>query len=164
MGVPQGSVLSFLLFNIFLADIPSILTNQIKITQFADDICFWLEVTLQKSTPLRTILNIESLYQKEINKINDYSTIIGSSFSTEKTEIMLFNSGPNPKRLPKFYLGNSKLDYTNVTTFLGITFSSNLIWSNHFEKLINNGRKGLNLLKVISSHKWGQNILTLSEH
>lgn len=161
MGVPQGSVLSPLLFNLFIADLPSIFSKQTELTQFADDICFWQKVTLKKSTPLRTILNIEEKYQNEINKINNYITEIGLSFSTEKTKLVLFNSGPNPHRLPQFYLGNSKLNYTNTTTFLGITLTSKLNWSNHFEKIINNSRKGLNLLKVISSYKWGQNTSTL---
>ena len=47
MGLPQGSVLSPTLFNLFLADLPSTLDNDTEVAQYADDISLWQKVSLK---------------------------------------------------------------------------------------------------------------------
>ena len=161
MGVPQGSVLSPLLFNIFLADLPSIISKTYDLTQFADDLSLIHIVSLKRSTPMKTIRKIEKSYQTELDKISHFIFQHSLTFSIEKTKIMLFNSGPNPNYLPKLTINKKVLNYTSSITFLGITLTSKLNWSSHFEKIINKCRSNINLLKIISSYKWGQNISSL---
>ncbi|XP_064469977.1 uncharacterized protein LOC135384720 [Ornithodoros turicata] len=40
-GVPQGSILSPLLFNVVMAALPSILPRGVNVSLYADDICIW---------------------------------------------------------------------------------------------------------------------------
>ena len=161
MGVPQGSVLSPILFNIFLYDLPSVISKNTDLTQFADDICMWQKITLKRSTPLKAIQKIQTNYQNELNKINNYISENGLTLSSEKTKLILFNNGPNSNLLPKFTLCDSPLPYSHSTSFLGITLTSKLNWSPHFENIINKGKSSLNLLKTIASHKWGKNTSSL---
>ena len=44
---------------------------------------------------------------------------------------------------------------------MGLTLTSKLNWRNHFSKCINKCRNNLNLLKVITAQKWGENTSTL---
>jgi len=161
MGVPQGSVLSPMLFNIFMYDLPSVVSKNTDLTQFADDLSMIQKVTLKRSTSLKSIQSIQQNYQNELNKISTYMADNGLTLSTEKTKLILFNNGPDSKHLPKFTLNNSTLTYSQHTTFLGVTFTSKLNWSKHINNILNKGKSSLNFLKVVASHKWGQNTTTL---
>lgn len=156
MGLPQGSILSPILFNIFIADLPTILNRDTTLVQFADDICMWRKVTMKRLTPKRSINHIQRVYQNELNNIEKYLKINGLSLSLEKTKIVLFNSGVNPKILPEFHINGTRLQYTENMKFLGVFFNSKLNWSKHISHILTKARKALNLLKVIVSHKWGQ--------
>ena len=70
MGLPQGSVLSPILFNIFMHDLPSILSKKTELAQFADDISTWQNVTLKINTSLKSIQKTIQNYQAELNKIH----------------------------------------------------------------------------------------------
>ena len=48
MGIPQGSIIAPLLFNILLYDMPSKVSNNTTLVQYADDVCMWMNVTLKK--------------------------------------------------------------------------------------------------------------------
>ena len=161
MGLPQGAILSPTLFNIFMADLPKIFAKDTCLTQYADDICIWKKVTIKSCTPKRQLSYIRKDYQHELNKIDTYLTHNGMSLAFDKTKIMLFNAGPNTIPLPQLTIQNNPLQYTEKIKFLGITLTSKLNWAPHFNDILNKGRQGLNILKVIAAHKWGQNTAAL---
>ena len=101
------------------------------------------------------------MYQVELDKINNYMKCNGLELSKEKTHLMLFNNGMNPKCLPKLKLGDADLEYKKETKFLGVYFTTKLNWKTHIEYLLNKTRKRLYFLKVISKQPWGQNTKTL---
>ena len=84
MGVPQGSVLSPMLFNIFMYDLPSVVSKNADLTQFADDLSMIQKVTLKRSTSLKSIQSIQQNYQSKLNKISTYMADNGVPLSTEK--------------------------------------------------------------------------------
>ena len=69
MGIPQGSVIAPILFNIIIHDLPKVLTNNTHVTQYADDIAIWVNTTLRKHTNKRVVNHVQKLYQLEINKL-----------------------------------------------------------------------------------------------
>ena len=161
IGIPQGSIIAPLLFSILIHDLPSVISKQFNIVQYADDICIWLKTNLRKHTKTRKIQYIQKLYQQELDKVCIYMKENGFEMSTEKTHLMLFNNGSNCKILPKIKLNETELLYKQETKFLGVIFDTKLNWKPHIEYLINKARKRLNFLKVISSYVWGQHTPTL---
>jgi retron-type reverse transcriptase len=68
-GVPQGAVLSPLLFNLFISDIANIITEDITIKQYADDI----KIYVMYSKVLHTNVGLSSS-----NSLNPPTSLICS--------------------------------------------------------------------------------------
>ena len=161
MGIPQGSIIAPILFNIMMNDLPKAVSKNVTIVQYADDICMWMNVTLKKSTPLRSQNHIRRLYQADLNSLGNYMLQNGLSLSTEKTNLVLFNAGDNPNKLPDLKLYGKTLEYKKSVKFLGIILTSKLAWSLYFDYLLTKARKNLNLLKTIAKLPWGMDTETL---
>ena len=71
--------------------------------------------------------------------------------SWEKTCLMLFNNGENPKSLPQMKLDGQLLNYKQNTKFWGVYLTTKLNWRLHIENWINKARKRLNFLKIVPS-------------
>ena len=100
MGIPQGSLIAPILFNIMMHDLPKAVSKHVTLVQYADDICMWMNITLKKSTSQRSKNYIKKLYQADLDSLCNYMTHSGLSLSTEKTHLLLFNAGDNPEDLP----------------------------------------------------------------
>jgi ribonuclease HI len=160
-GIPQGSIIAPLLFTIFIHDLPNALSKHTHVVQYADDIAIWMHTNLRKRTSKRVVSYVQHLYQMELNNLQDFMRINGLEFSTEKTCLILFNNGENPKWLPELKLNDYTLKYTESVKFLGVTLTSKLNWRKHINNLLDKARKRLNLLKIICTQPWSQNSSTL---
>jgi retron-type reverse transcriptase len=69
MGIPQGSIISPLLFSILLHDLPKSLAENTHVVQYADDIAIWIKTNVKKRSGKRIINHVQNLYQKELGKI-----------------------------------------------------------------------------------------------
>ena len=106
--------------------------------------------------------HVQKLYQSEINKLTAYMKDNGFELSQEKTCLMLFNNGENPKGLLQTDLDGQLLNYKQNTKFLGVYITTKLNWRLHIEILINKARKRLNFLKkIVSTQSWSQDTKTL---
>ena len=157
VGIPQGSIIAPILFNIIIHDLPKALSDNTHMTQYADDIAIWVNTTL--SIQMRMVSHVQKLYQSEKNKLTAYMKENDFELSREKTCLMLFNNGENPKSLPQRELDGQLLNYKHNTKFLGVYLTTKLNWRLHIENVINKTRIQLNVLKnsqytvLVSGHK-----------
>ena len=119
--------------------------------QYADDIAIWVNTTLRKHTNKRVVNHVQKLYQLEINKLTAYMKDTVFEISREKTCLMLFNNGENPKSLPQIELDGQLLNCEQNTKFFGVYITTKLNWRLHTENLINKARNQLNFLKIVST-------------
>ena len=125
-GTPQGSVLSPLLFNMFVSDIPVPLSKQkfhTHISQFADDICCWANG--------RDVSTVVSRLQTITNSIIEWCNHSRISLSPLKTQLILFNrrnfrSSP----APTIRVLDQTVSPPPAVTYLGLILDSQL----NFEK------------------------------
>jgi hypothetical protein len=85
-GVPQGSILSPLLFLLYIIDSPLAINIDYKLLLYADDI------SVQISGP--DIQEIQSKPLIALDSINKWFTTTGLSLNIKKTKIMIFESNP----------------------------------------------------------------------
>ena len=129
--------------------------------QYADYTAIWVNTTLRKHTNKRVVSYVQKLYQSEKNKLTAYMKENGFELSQEKTSLMLFNNGENPKSLPQIELDGQLLNYKQNTKFWGAILTAKLNWRLHIENVINKAKKRLNFLKIVITQSWCQDTKTL---
>ncbi|GBN27831.1 hypothetical protein AVEN_28129-1 [Araneus ventricosus] len=98
---------------------------------------------------------IERQLQLAVNKIQQWSTFHGFTFSTDKTSCIHFYRKRRLHPEPEILLGSQLITVVNEVKFLGITFDKKLTFRPHVIKLRKKLDKALNILKVLSNTSWG---------
>ena len=135
-GVPQGSILGPLLFTVYINDLPSFISLS-SCLLFADD------TKLSKAVSSR--LDCTHL-QKDINALQQWSILSGLNFNVAKTFLLSFCSRSHQLSVD-YTLNNSIIPKVTTAKDLGILFSENLSWSDHYNLISKNAYSQLSLIK-----------------
>lgn len=120
-GVPQGSILGPMLYNINTADIPKM--NNSKIAQYADDTVLYthskISTALTKKLPAD--LDIFKAWAREWKiKINE-----------DKSIAVHFNKKTRQKPPPAININNREIAWRTEAKYLGIILDNNMTFSKH---------------------------------
>jgi len=149
-GVPQGAVLSPILFNIMLADMP--VDPKIKLYTYADDITFLIQ-----GKDMKILTRTMQLY---VNKLVKWIEDWGMKVSETKSSCQVFTRSRDRNTIIR--IKNFSIPQVKEQRLLGLIFDSpTLTWKSHIEYLINDIRKRIDLMKVLSSTNWGASFKTL---
>jgi len=143
-GIPQGSVLSPILFTIAINDLPKSISSPSAL--YADDCCFWESGS-----------NIEQLYhlcQTSLNKIAAWCTKWGFRVSPSKSAAVLFTE-KRKTIAHKLTLCSSDVPLIKEYKYLGVIFQRNVDYPSHIDYVHGNCLKRLNLLRMLKGTSWG---------
>ena len=143
-GVPQGAILSPLLFNLMISDIPS--HPDITLHIYADDIT----IVCSKSTTKET----KEILQKYLNDLSRWCDEWGLTISPSKTFMQMYTR----KRIssPILRINQNVIQYKREIRLLGLIFDSPLLsWKAHIEDTRINCIKRMNCLKSLASTNYG---------
>ena len=128
-GVPQGSVLSPVLFLIYVNDLPRPHHRQNSKFQFADDTALW--------AASKSVQFAAKRLQKDLRKLAKWCAKWRIKLNPEKTKVIIFSRSyfsRKPEPTLKLYCERLKI-YPQVK-FLGITFNSKFTFKKHFEDIL----------------------------
>jgi len=146
-GTPQGSILSPILFSIYLRKISSVLHPDTQILQYADDILF---SNLQDIALARNSLcvSLEAVYSFLRQK--------GLDLAPHKSNTLIFSK--RRKGLPlidNISLQGVTIEKTSKVRFLGILLDEKLSGKEQFKSMIVKGNKVAKIILSLSGIWWG---------
>jgi len=150
-GLPQGSSLSPLLFNVMTSDLPSF--QGVTTMEYADDFAFCIQG--------RNLQDITRIMQEAVDEFYEWTKKWGLEINQAKTKCMMFTL----KKLeePTLKLNNYKIEFVKKYRYLGMILDApKLNWRNHVDNLRNRCMGRMNILSSVSHHKWGADRKTLS--
>lgn len=145
-GIPQGSVLSPLLFNVYTAKMHDIAGDSIHSLQFADDFVFYTIADSYEEC-VGTLKQIMFILKTQINDL-------GFTISTEKSAVMVFTRHRlhSPDNIN---LCGYNIPIVSEYKYLGLVLDTKLLWTKHIHYVKAKCEKGVNMLRCISRSKWG---------
>ena len=143
-GVQQGSVLSPLLFNLFIDVIGEILHSgfysgvyvgllKLLYLLFADDLII-------------TSSHVVGL-QRQLNKLCVYCKRWKLKVNASKTKIIVFRNGGRLKHYEKWYLDGKQIETVSYLNYLGLLFSCSGLWTKAQKNLADQGKKAMYSIK-----------------
>ena len=147
-GVPQGSILGPILFNLCVADMSSITPNS-NCIQYADDLTLYRSCKINKKDTC-----IKEL-EKDLTSIAKWSIETNLVFNTGKTKFMLIASKQlsaghkiNDEQI-QICCNNTELEKVTEWELLGLTINENLTLNNHISKMLKDSYSHLSILKKL---------------
>ena len=144
-GTPQGSVLSPLLYLIYVNDVPiDPVKNKCDGGQFADDISLWTLDKSMKVTRLRL--------QRALSDLELWCSRWRIKLNVAKTQLVRF---PKRKEKLELKLFGEPIAEKDELTLLGVTFDQRLSFGRHCKRKAKEAARRVGLLKKVSGQGWG---------
>ena len=136
-GVPQGTVLGPLMFLLYINDIGEMIDSNTRVKLFADDCLLFRPIREPKD---------QTQLQEDLNHLKSWADTWQMSFNPQKCEAMHITRSRKTKPHTYQIMGVNLKD-VDQCRYLGVQLSSNMSWSNHISRTVNDANKILGVVR-----------------
>ena len=151
-GVPQGSVLGPLLFNIYINDMFMGLTDT-EVCNYADD------TTLYACN--KSLQNVVNSLERDTQKIITWFPDNYMRLNEEKCHLMTFSTSSTDTSI---HVGNAQIKESSEEKLLGVTLDKHLTFKPHVSNLCKKANQKIHGLARISKYMETEKIVLLMKH
>lgn len=152
-GVPQGGVLSPLMYLLYVADAVKVDHARVKILQYADDIVIYLRTDDPNSD--------KSILEDAVQEVATNLGKIGLEVSPVKTEVVHFNKQGIAPGETTLQVHGFPVVSTDAVKLLGIHFDYQMNFKKHLRYVVQRSSASLNIIKFLRGVYWGADPSTL---
>lgn len=154
-GVPQGGVLSPLLFNVAMAALPQIINigqtgvRRLQIAVYADDIALWATARgLHRGA-------VQKALQKGVTNIEHYLSLLGLSLSPSKS-VVLCNAPHYTYRFSmKIKAGGTEIPIKKQAAYLGVQLDRKATWAPAVAEVIRKCQRHTRIIRMLAGTRRG---------
>ena len=150
MGTRQGCMVSPLLFLMYINEFVNHLTENGCEGIYVTPECPNVLCLMYADDIVSVATSVENL-QSQLDTLYDFCERWGMKVNTGKTKIMVCRNGGPLRRVESWKLGNVRVEPTTYYKYLGVMFSSRLIWSKTVQTLADQAQKAINMLSSFES-------------
>nr|CAH7712843.1 unnamed protein product [Callosobruchus chinensis] len=144
-GLPQGSVLAPLFFNIYVSDLPHTKSQKFM---YADDMAI---ATQNKNTE-----PAEETLISDLESIHSYFDQWGLQLNAAKTEVSAFHLDNHlANHELEVTLQGSRLKHNHTPKYLGVTLDRTLTFKHHLQKVSAKIKTRNNIIEKLAGSSWG---------
>ena len=155
MGVPQGSVIAPLLFNIMVHDVNTAVKGKVVLTMYADDLAIWTDTHIRRLyTNSSWVKQSMKLFQEAVDEVVHFMQVNGFALSSQKTVFVPFHTSTSQNTEVHIRVNGQSIFASKEVKYLGVHFTR---WGRTNQQVAHNARnasRALNVIKVLSAQPW----------
>ena len=155
-GLPQGSALSPVLFNVYTIGITS---NQLegpgRVLSFADDVLVYRQG--------KNRIAIANSVQEELDRLSTWCEDNNGHIHPDKACVLWcsLNNHAVHAEMPAVSVGGKQIKHEQTIRYLGVVFDRTLSGKDHISRIITKARKGLTAVKIMAYASMPQRTLVI---
>ena len=149
-GLPQGSVLSPLLFLVYINDlVETVARGGVKVSAFADDLAVWHTG--------RTVEECRRRLQEASDRVAEWSEEWLMKVSVGKCAVKLFSKDKRDQEMRglEVRLRGEEVQKDPTPGFLGVIYDTEFTFQKQVEKVVRKAEAGVKLLRRLAGKAWG---------
>lgn len=149
-GVPQGSILGPMLFNLYVSDLKEHLPPSVASYQYADDTTILTSCRPAELAPTASKMN------NTLDSLSTWSSHSHLALNSQKTKVLLVSTSQMSrvhsldKNQPAISVLDRNLEYVTTSKILGVCFHKHLSWNEHIISLCKACYGTLSILRKIA--------------
>ena len=147
MGVPQGGVLSPILFNFHLRLLNEHLPPDVRAAMYADDLLLYV----RGSDSARAL----GLLKSAVESLAPWLGGLGLSVSLPKSQLCVFSRTRRGFGDVSIRVGDLTIPCQPSLKYLGVVMDARLTWVPHIKYIADKAARATNVLRVIARVSWG---------
>ena len=124
MGVPQGSVIAPLLFNIMVHDVDTAVKGKVVLNMYADDLAIWTDTHIRRlHTNSSWVKQSMKLFQEAVDGVVHFMQVNGFALSSQKTVFVPFHTNTSQNTEMHIRVNGQSIFASKEVKYLGVHFT-----------------------------------------